>query len=287
MVDADFLHGYMTLFNNRKLGFKNYILYLKLKTLNEEKDLMDFLMRMDEVTTLKSCSGNYDVQAIFSVKTEEDFLEVFSKVTNAYHQIIQNYDLLELLEENFLGLSLLLDETERKKLHNSERKGSSFQKELLNISHPSQAPNLDKKDIQIMRELKMDARIGVNELSKKVHLAPNSVKVRIKKMIATGIIKKFIPIASLSVLGYQWWKVFFKFRNLDKAKFQSFLRYHPNILWYMMLLGKWDYQISVFAKDNAEFHKVIDELRSEFADNIISYDSIIIFNQFKYIERTE
>ena len=47
----------------------------------------------------------------------------------------------------------------------------------------------------------------------------------------------------------------------------------------MKLLGKWDYQFSLFAKDNTEFHKVLDEIRTEFADNIISYDTIIVFNQ--------
>ena len=52
----------------------------------------------------------------------------------------------------------------------------------------------------------------------------------------------------------------------------------------MKLLGKWDYQFSLFAKDNTEFHKVLDEIRTEFADNIISYDTIIVFNQFKYVQ---
>ena len=53
----------------------------------------------------------------------------------------------------------------------------------------------------------------------------------------------------------------------------------------MRLLGKWDYQCSIFAKDNAEFHQILDNMRSEFAENIINYDSIIIHNQFKYVQK--
>ena len=113
------------------------------------------------------------------------------------------------------------------------------------------------------------------------------IENRIKKLIHAGIKKRFIPLTSPSKLGYQWWKVFFKFKNLDKKKFFTFLKYHSNVLWYMKLLGRWDYQFSIFAKDNSEFHKIIDEIRTEFSDNIINYDSIIVFNQLKFVQRVK
>jgi DNA-binding Lrp family transcriptional regulator len=286
MMDCDFLAGYMTLINHRRLGFKNYTVYMKLKTLTEEKSFLEYLMGLKEVTRLKNCSGSYDVQAVFTVSSEEDFIDIFDKVSDKYHSMVQSYDILQILWEDFLGLGLLLDEPERNLLHATERKGSSFQKELMHASSSGDI-KLDRKDITILNVLKLDARIGINELSKKVDIAPNSVKARIRKMIVGGVIKHFLPLSSLSALGYQWWKVFFKFRNLDRKRFASYLKFHPNILWCQQFLGKWDYQLSVFAKDNAEFHKVIDDLRGEFTDNIINYDSIIVFNQFKYVQRID
>lgn len=286
MNDEEFLYGYLTLLNHRKLGFKNYLIYIKLKTITNEKELLDFLIQIPIITRLKNCSGSYDIQIVFSVKTEEEFLEKFESVVNNYHQIIQHYDIFEIIEENFLGIALLLNKEEPQKLNIIERKGSTFQKEFENATFNDQF-ELDEKDKTILEILKLDGRATIKDLSEKISLAPVAVENRIKKMINSGIIKKFIPLASLSKLNYQWWKVFFKFKNIDKQKFLTFLEYHPNILWYMKLLGKWDYQFSVFAKDNAEFHKVIDEIRKEFGDNIINYDSIIIFNQFKYTQRVE
>lgn len=287
MKETGFLHGYLTLLDHRRLGFKNYQVWLKLKTLANEKELLDYLFSFKEITRLKNCSGSYDLQIVFSVKKEEEFLELFEKITNQYHQIFQSYDILEILEEDFLGLNLILNKEEIKNLSALEHKGSTFQKEFDKASLVLEDIALDDKDKLILEELKLDGNISLKNLSDKIKLAPIAVENRIKKLIRTGIIKRFMPLASLSQLGYQWWKVFFKFKNLDKNKFFTFLKYHSHVLWYMKLLGKWDYQFSVFAKDNAEFHKIIDELRTEFADNIISYDSIIIFNQFKYMQRVE
>jgi Lrp/AsnC family transcriptional regulator for asnA, asnC and gidA len=287
MKDENFLHGSSTILDHRRLGFKNYMVYLKLKTLTNEKDFLDYLFAFQEVTRLKNCSGTYDAQIIITVKTEEEFLELFEKIINKYHEIIQNYDILEILQEDFLGLNMLLNFEEIKKLQATEHKGSSYQKEFEIASKKVEDTNLDEIDLSLLEQLKLNGEISIVELSNKLNLAPISIDNRIRKLIRGGIIKTFMPISSLNQLGYQWWKVFFKFKNLDKHKFHTFLKYHPNILWYMKLLGKWDCQFSIFAKDNAEFHKVIDDLRSQFAENIINYDSIIVFNQFKYVQRVK
>jgi len=282
MKEANFLHGYLTLLNHRKLGFKNYLVYIKLKTLTDEKELLDYLFNFNEITRLKNCSGKYDLQVIYSVTNSEDFLTGFEKLTDKYHHLIESYDVLEIIDEDFLGLQLLLNKEESKKLTSLEQKGSTFQKEFIHAEKETDKINLDKKDKEIVNELKLDGGVTIRALSEKVSLAPIAVENRIKKLVRSGVIKRFMPLASLNQLGYQWWKVFFKFKNLDKKKFFTFLKYHSNVLWYMRLLGKWDYQFSIFAKDNAEFHRILDEIRSEFSENIISYDSIIVFNQFKF-----
>lgn len=291
MTDADFLHGYLTLLDHRKLGFKNYIVYLKLKTLTNEEEIINQLHVIDKITRLKNCSGTYDLQIVFSVKAEEEFLDLFEGIVNKYHTLIQSYDIFEIIDEKFLGLNLVLSKEDIKQLDVMEHKGSTFQREFQKLCELKKVGDeninfrLDDKDKQLLDILILNGKIPITELANGVSLAPIAVENRVKKLVTGGVIKGFIPMASLNKLGYQWWKLFFKFKNLDKQKFMTFVRYHSNVLWCMRLLGKWDYQFSVFAKDNAEFHKVLDEIRSNFSDNIISYDSIIVFNQFKYVQR--
>ena len=77
MKEANFLHGHLTLLDHRKLGFKNYLVYIKLKTLTDEKELLNYLFNFKEITRLKNCSGKYDLQVIYSVTDSEDFLESY------------------------------------------------------------------------------------------------------------------------------------------------------------------------------------------------------------------
>jgi len=284
MEEQDFLHGYLSLLNPRQLGFKDYLVYCKLKTLIHEKDLLEYLFTIPRVTRLKNCSGTYDLQIVFTMRTEEEFLHLFETFINKYHEFIQSYDLLQIVEEKFWGLNLLLPEIDQpsKKI---EQKGSTFQKDFLKAGASPEKRLLDNTDLAILDQLKLNSTISIKELSATVRLAPLAVTNRVSRLIRAGVITHFLPLASLQALGYQWWKIFFKFKNLNHHQFSTFLQLHPQILWFMRLLGKWDYQCSVFAKDNAEFHKVLDEMRTEFADNIINYDSIIVFNQLKYVQR--
>lgn len=287
MVEQDFLQGYFTLLDTRRLGFKNYLVYLKLKALNREKEFLDYLLCFKEVVRLSTCSGSYDLQVTFSVKNEEEFVNCFGKITGKYEEALQQREIFSILEEDFLGMGILFDKEEAK-LHNLiEHKGSAFCQEMEAPTQTYDTVQLDEKDKFILEAVALNSRVGINELSSKICLAPPAVKNRIKNMIQSGVIKRFYPLVSLSKLGYQWWMVFFKVRNLEKARFLTFLKYHANVLWYMRLLGRWDYHISIFAKDNAEFHKILDEIRTEFTDTIVEYDSLIIFNQFKYVQRVD
>ncbi len=287
MADQEFLHGYFTLLDSRKLGFKNYLVYFKLRVLTKEKEFLDYLFSIAEVIRLCNCSGSYDTGLVFSVKTEEEFIDCFEKITNKYYEVIQQQEIFEILEEDFLGLSMLLDNEEVRKLSLLEHKGSAFCKEMGTTSEVFKKIIVDDKDKSILELIKLNSRIPLSDLSNQVQIAPLAVKNRIKNMICTGIIKRFYPLTSLNKLGYQWWMVFFKVKNLDKTKFLTFLKYHSNVLWYLRLIGRWDYHISIFAKDNAEFHRILDEIRTEFAENIAGYDSVIIFNQFKYVQRVD
>ncbi len=330
MKEKNFLHGTITLLDPRQLGLKNYLVYLKLKTVAKEAEFLNYLESFPVVTRLKNCSGTYDVQLVFTVRQEEEFLSHFESITSAFHDIIHSYEVLQIVEEDFLGLGLLLparevphqagepkmeeqmaergakgrDATEQSVVERQvkwcgaieqdamewkvvRQKGSTFHKEFLKAQKHLEQPLLDEKDVSLLEALRLQGDVSISDLSRHLSLSPLAVENRIRKLILSGVIKRFFPLASLHQLGYQWWKVFLRFRDLNHAKFLTFIHLHPHILWYMRLLGKWDYQISIFARDNAEFHKVVDELRKEFEENIVNYDSIIVFNQFKFVQRVE
>ena len=185
--------------------------------------------------------------------------------------------------------TFFIDKDTINRLNLLERKGSSFQKDInLQPTHSLLGLiSLTNEDKQILRELRLNARISITELSAKTGLVPATVDSKIKKLIQSGVIKSFYAIPAFSMLGYQWYRLFFRVKNLEEKRFLTFLKFQSNASWFMSTIGKWNYLVAIFAKDNVEFYKILDEIRTEFTDNILNYDSIIIFNRFKDVQRIE
>jgi len=289
LIERNILHGFLTLINPIRLGFRIHIVYLKLKELKDVNEVIDYFVNLKEVSRLQNCSGAYDLQIMFSTKDISDFNNVFEGIISKLSDTINDYLIVEIIEENFLGLQLLLNNEERKEMNLNpiEFKGSSFQKDFLNIKKTNNTIKIDEKDKMLLEFLVLNARISIIELSKKLNLSVTSIENRIKNLIKDGVIKAFIPYISLAHLGYQWYNVCFQVKNINEKKFISYLENNTNVPWCTKMVGKWNYQFSIFARDNTEFNLVLNQIRSEFIDNIVSHNSMIIFNQFKFVHRLE
>lgn len=287
LTEDRFLHGFFTLVNTKKLGNEVHIMYIKLFNSHNHSEIIEFLHKQKEITRLKEAAGNFDIQAIFSTKTIEELDLLINKFFDKYSSDIKDYVILRIVEEDFLGLDLLVPLTDRKNLKVNASKGSAFQKYFKERKAHINKVEIDDKDKKILDLLKLNARIPIKEISEKISLSPISIENRIKRMIIEGVIVSMYPLFAISQLGYQWYKVFFQVRNLNKAEFLEYLKQHDNVLWYMKLVGKWNYQFSIFAMNNIEFHNILNDIRNRFSDNIISYDSLIVLNQKKFVHRLE
>ena len=279
MEKKDIIHGYLTLIDSQKLGFRMHMVYIKMKHPQKEKEFLEFVKDIPEITRYKNCRGTYDLQLVFSTKNINEFDQIFEGTISKFSNLIKSYTILEILEENFTGVHFFLDEDIKIK----EPKGSSFEKDFF-VKNDSLF-ELDEKDVKILEILRLDARTAISEISKKIDLADISIKNRIKKMVHSGVIKGFFPLGSISQVGYQWWKVFLKLRNVDKKEFLEFSKKNKNILWNIKFVGEWNYQVSVFARNNEEFNKCLNEIREHFSDRLIEYGSVIVLNQFKFVHR--
>lgn len=287
MKSSGFLGGFLTHISSRKIGFTEYLIYLKLRTLNKEKEMLEELMLVKEVTGLKTCSGKYDLQIIFSTRTLEELDILIKNFFSKYKDIVQEYTILPVVDMGFLGIRLLVDdELLLNQLDNvKESKGSSFFNDF--EKNNTELISLDENDKKILKAIEMNARISLVDLAKAVNLNPLSTKNRLKKMINTKVIKNFVPYFAMATIGYQWYEIFLHFNNLNETKFMEFIRRNKYMLWYVKFVGQIDFQVSVFARNHGHFHDILNEFRNEFSDSLVSYDSVIVFNQFLFKPRIE
>ena len=146
---------------------------------------------------------------------------------------------------------------------------------------------MDEKDKQILAKLTLNARMPLLQLSREINLAPTSVTNRISTLIKKSAINSFIPYASFSFIGYQWYVLELRTKNLDQKSFVQYLRQHKNAVWLSKRVGKWNYYISIFAKNNTEFNQIVQDIQRKFHESIIDYNSLTVFKQYKYSQKVE
>lgn len=61
--------------------------------------------------------------------------------------------------------------------------------------------SLDKKDLEILKNLQQNARMTVREIADKVHLSTTPVHERIKRMEKDGVIKQYATIVNAAKIG--------------------------------------------------------------------------------------
>lgn len=152
----------------------------------------------------------------------------------------------------------------------------------------SQPYKFDKYDKIILKELDIDSRKSLVELSKKVRLSRDAIRNRIKKMISNKVILAFTPIYNPPKMGYSTINyVFISLFNPSEKKEEEFFRFLKNnkhITYVAGLIGKWDYILDIMAENPGQFDKILKEIRHKFPDLIKDYEVYGVLQEYKYEE---
>ncbi len=281
----DFLHGFITLMNTEKLGYTIHFVNVLLHPSCNQQELLDYLVADQRVSHVKHSDSLLNLQFGMTTATFREFMEFFEAFVNKHHADIKDYAISTILEEHFMGLDFLVEDLKEKPTI-SEHKGSSFQNLFIGQKKGKiKTAKIDAKDREILRHLKLNSRIPLVQLAQDVQLATTSVQKRLADLVQAGVIMHFIPYASLSYLGYQWYELYLRTKNIDEKSFMHYLRQEPKIVWLGKRLGRWNYQISIFAQNNTEFNKVVQRLQQQFQDSIIAYETSTVLKQYKFTPR--
>jgi Lrp/AsnC family leucine-responsive transcriptional regulator len=146
----------------------------------------------------------------------------------------------------------------------------------------------DKYDKIILRELDLNARISLVELSKKVHLTREAIKNRIKKLINNKVIISFTPIYNPPKMGFHSINyVFISLYNLNEEKEKEFLKYLKsikNVTYIASIIGRWDYILDIMAENPGEFDMIFKKIRQRFPSIIKDYEIYGVLQEYKYEE---
>ncbi len=115
---------------------------------------------------------------------------------------------------------------------------------------------LDNTDRRIMYALDVNSRASVSEIAKKLKLDKNLVNYRINRLAEKNVLLGFYTIVDIARLGFEQFRVYFKYQNTDLEKEKEMLDFivdNPHGWWVGSIDGKWDLGILMWAKGIYEF----------------------------------
>jgi DNA-binding Lrp family transcriptional regulator len=275
------ISGYITIVNDKKLGYDSYVLLLQLQnyTTEDENRIIGFLKNHDYIKWVLKCSGDWDIQTTIVAKDVIHLARIIDEVDNFCGKNLRKYDLAIVVNLlNAENLSFMLPKPSKqgvmKDIPPAEKSASD---EKLDI---------DDKDKKLMRALATDARAPIVKISQQIGLSADATNLRMKKLVKSGIIKKFQTVVDQSILEYLRYSVFLKINNYSQKRenqIRTFFYSIPNITFAERIIGNWDIRIQISCTNPHEFEEILQKIREFLATDLKYYNFTLMLKEFKRV----
>ena len=140
------------------------------------------------------------------------------------------------------------------------------------------AVKLDLKDKKILTLLDGDSRLSNSQIAKRVGLSKPAVEYRIQRFHKNNIIFTYYSVIDFTKLGYSQYKIYFKFQDIileDEQKIVDYWNKDKNSIWVAQIRGRWDLAVSILARSNFEFGKILSEFMNQYSRFILAKDVLL------------
>jgi Lrp/AsnC family leucine-responsive transcriptional regulator len=122
---------------------------------------------------------------------------------------------------------------------------------------------MDRIDHAILDRLAQDGRASFRELADAVHLSPNAVAERFRRLMADGTISHIRATLNPAAFGRTIEAVIeVKLQSeTGAAEFETSLRHLPQVISAMLMTGSFDYAVRVACVDRDDLVSVTETLR--------------------------
>ncbi len=263
---------FYTIINTPMMGYYYFKIYLQLQNLSPKKErvIVSYLQRHPDVSWVATSSGKFDL------------------LVGVWARNVIEFEIFMLDFMNRFSPHILTKETSVT-LHNIQHNrtwflNDDFRKKISDVGGVAGNVGMDGVDKAIMLEMANNARMSIAEIARRVKTTGTVVAYRLKKLEKSEVILSYRLSPELKKFGYEFFKAFIYFKNINSRRFNEFVAYcnsHPNILNIVTCVGSWDAEIELEVESSARFHEIINEMRTAFKDIFKYYESVLFKHEYK------
>jgi len=137
---------------------------------------------------------------------------------------------------------------------------------------------LDLKDKRILTLLDENSRFSNSQIAKRVKLSKPAVEYRLRRFEKNKVIFAYYTVIDFTKLGYSQYKIYFKFQDTTIEDEKNIIDYwvnSKNAIWVAQDRGRWDLAVSILAKSNFEFGRILSSFMNKFSRFILEKDVLL------------
>lgn len=250
-----------------KLGYLIHIVWVNFQNTSKdvEREIIEKITTSQRVGVALEIYGKWDLVFGIWAKNTVEFKKYFDEITKEFSEYIKEYVVTIEINSTYLSQNFI------------------YEKEIeeVTIGNELVENSLDKTDMEIIKQLAIDARKPLMELGQRINLSANAVAARIKQLEKSGIIAGYKITLNYDELDLMHYRVFLKVNQVYVKKIMSFLKTKTQVISVMNYIGLADLEFRLCVKSVKELNQVLSELKRNYA--IRDYDSVLFLKNFEVL----
>jgi len=262
--------GYTTLIDPVKLGFQTAKIYLQLANIPEKKKaFIEYVKKDKRLFWLGIAQGAWNAGLTFFVKNNNEFFELKNKLFSKFNDLILESKTASVVSVHIHDKNFFYD-TDTK---------------FISMLDKQENVEIDEISIKILKSLFKNSRENISTIAYNLDTTVDIVRNRLKKLEENGIIVKYGVTLDYNKLGYEFYKTFLYFKDLDDEDLNKLIKYcenSPKIIHLIKQISPWDIELEIMCENYKEYNEIISKLTSEFAKIINKTETAIIGEDYVF-----
>ena len=267
LVKKNILTGFYAFVNLAKLGYQTHKILIKYKSVTNEvqEEIKEYILDHNVVAWAGYCEGTWDLVITTVTPTSRDLMDFYTSFFNKFGRYFKQKEILIPIDDHILNEKYLSD-------------GCFISKKRLDFHTDKTA--VDETDRKIITEISINSRATFTEIGEKLGVNYWTIAQRYKKLASQDLIMALKPRIDFRKLGLSYYHLLIELNHEEiKDKIISYYVQHKSCIMIMNHAGHYSLHLEfVLRKD--EMNEVIIDLRERFGEGIMSYEPLLIIEEY-------
>lgn len=256
MQDEGAIRNFWTAIDTFKLGYQVYRIYINFQYVTSQikERIVQHFIRYKNVWAVVSTKPEIDLDVVLWVKDIFEFFQFWNETLDEFEDYFAKYT-----------FSVYVEAVNYKKSYLLEDDMKEGERLFYRTACSGKPVEIDETDYHILDELAVNARMPLIELSEKLGCSSQTVNLRLKKLMQSGVINAFRVNIDLAKFGLQHYKLDIYLRDhKQRNTIWNYLKEKPYCDTLNVAIGWSDLEFEIIVENIESLSQVMEDIYSKY-----------------------